>query len=92
MRDLREDGRAQNNLNAVLGAERLITTLRQAKIELMQEAGLLPRNLGSLAQIHEMRVVVEKLMSVLDRVERGDLAAGDAKQELLLLLEPPSPN
>ena len=92
MRDLREDARAQKNLNAVLGAERLITTLRQAKLDLMQEAGLLPRNLGSLAHIHETRVVVETVMSVLDRVERGDLAAADAKRELLVLLEPPSPN
>ncbi len=58
MRDLREDARAQKNLNAVVGAERLITTLRQAKIELTQEAGLLPRNLGSLRDIHEIRLVV----------------------------------
>jgi hypothetical protein len=90
MRDLREDARAQKNLNAVVGAERLITTLRQARLELMQEAGLLPRDLGSLAHIHEIRVVVETVMSVLNGVERGDLAAEDAKQELLVLLEPPA--
>jgi hypothetical protein len=92
MRDLREDARAQRNLNAVLGAERLITTLRQAKLDLMQEAGLLPRNLGSLRRIFEVEEVVGVVMSVLDRVERGDVAAADAKQELLVLLEPPSPN
>ena len=90
MRDLREDARAQRNLNAGLGAERLIMTLRQAKIDLMREAGLLPRNLGWLRHIHETRVVVQTLMSVLDRVERGDMAAADAKRELLVLLEPPS--
>jgi hypothetical protein len=37
MRDIREDARAQNNLNAVLGAERLITTLRQAKLDLCKK-------------------------------------------------------
>ena len=58
----------------------------------MQEVGLLPRNLGLLRHIHETRIIVETLMSVLNRVESGDLAAADAKQELLLLLEPPSPN
>ncbi len=92
MRDLREDGRAQNNLNAVLGAERLIATLRQAKLALMQEAGLLPRNLGSLRHIHETRVVVETVISVLNRVERGDLGGADAKQELQVLLRPQSPD
>jgi hypothetical protein len=56
MRDIREDARAQNNLNAVLGDERLITTLRQANLDLMQEAGLIPRNLGWLRHIHETRL------------------------------------
>jgi hypothetical protein len=91
MRDLREHAHGQSNFNAVVGAERLIVTLRQAKLNLMQEAGLLPRNLGSLRHIHETKAVVETVMSVLDRIERGDLAAADAKQELLLLFEPPSP-
>lgn len=65
MRDLREHARGQSNFNALLGAERLIVTLRQAKLNLMQEAGMLPRNLGSLRHIHETRVFVETVMSVL---------------------------
>ena len=52
----------------------------------------LPRNPGSLAHIHETRAVVETAMSVLNRVEHGDLRAADAKQELLVLLELESTN
>jgi hypothetical protein len=87
MRDLREDARAQSNLNAVLGVERQITALRAAKLELMEAVGLLPRNLGLIRHIHETRAVVDVVMSVLNQVEQGGLAAPEAKRELLALLE-----
>lgn len=92
MRDIRDDARAQKNLNAVLGAERQITTIREAKLGLMQEAGLLPMNLGTLRHVHETKVLVEKIMVVLTRIENGEVEATDAKRELLHLIESPLPN
>jgi hypothetical protein len=79
--------------NAVLGAERQITKVTQAKLNLMQQANLVPKELGTLKHVVETREVVQKVVLVIDRIESGEVKPADARRELIAMLgPPPSPN
>jgi hypothetical protein len=81
-RDLLERARKVNNYMAEIAAEKGIREARRDRTSVLQEVGALPKNLGKLQVEHEVRVVVQKVMSVLDEVERGDLQASEAKRRL----------
>lgn len=84
--DLRERAEAMKNLNAELGAETGIRATRQARTDLLQQVGALPKELGQLRIEFEVRQVVQKIMLVLTRVENGDIEPGDAKRELATMV------
>jgi hypothetical protein len=86
LRELRVKAENGKNWNVVLGAERQMTTVRQAKLALLQEAELIPKNLGTFKHVFEVRHVVERVLFVLDRIERGEIKPAEAKPELLALL------
>ena len=86
MRALAEKAEKGKNWNVVLGAEREITTIRQAKLRLLQEAEMLPKNLGTFKHVVEINHLVERVMYVLDRIETGEIKPSEAKPELLALL------
>jgi hypothetical protein len=87
LRALRERAEADENWAVVLGAEKQISAVRLARLKLMQQAKMLPDDLGRLGEMHSNEVVVRAVVSVLDRVERGEVEAGDVKKELYELIE-----
>lgn len=88
LREGRERAVKQNNLNAELGFEGKMLDTRQAKVKLLQEADMLPKNLGTLKHVFEVRTVVQRVVFVLDRIEKGEIEPGEAKREVLALLAP----
>ena len=86
LRELRGNAEASKDWRVVLGAEKQITTVRQAKLALLQEAEMIPKNLGTLKHVIEVDEVVDRVMRVLDRVESGEIKPSQAKPELLALL------
>ena len=84
--ELRVDALEQNNFNAVLRAERQLTSLIQARMGLMQEAGLVPRDLGVLRHVRRTKEVVNLVADVLRRVEEGEVQPGEARREVLRVI------
>ena len=52
---------------ARVGALRLISDLRRAEIQLLQQAGMLPRNLGAIHHEVNVRFVIERMLEVAKR-------------------------
>jgi hypothetical protein len=57
----------QNNINAVIGAVKNRMDARQKTVELLQATGRLPKNLGQLRVIYDVRFLIEQVMEVFDQ-------------------------
>lgn len=86
LRSLRDKAFKDNNLNAVLGAERQMTTVREAKFAKLQEADMIPKNLGTFKHVFEFRHLVEQVFVVLDKIEAEEIEPADARKLLLPML------
>jgi hypothetical protein len=60
-----------SNPSARVGALRLIADLRQREILLLQQAGMLPRNLGAVHHEVNVRFVIEQMIEVARRHQLG---------------------
>lgn len=87
LRDTRERAKKQNNLNAEIGAERTIAWLRNQKFSKLQQSGLLPKELGTLKHVYEVRHIVQRLLVVVDRIAKGEVEAASIRPELIALLD-----
>lgn len=71
------------NSNARVGALRLMMELRSKEIDLRQETGLLPKNLGKLQVELDVRWIVEQIAQLIVKYDMPP----EAQDELLALLE-----
>ena len=75
------------NPSARVGALRLIADLRQKEIDLRQETGLLPRDLGKLSVTVDVRRWTDVIVAILQRNQ----VPPEELDEVMALLEPARP-
>lgn len=70
-----------DNAAVAVGALRTALKVEHETTELLQALGALPEDIAQLRWLVEMRGIGDRLHSLLDRLEAGELTAGEARDE-----------